>query len=149
MIEEHAVVVEIDRDYAEVESKGASGCCGCGSASTCGTGLLASMFRPRPGHLRVLNTVGAKTGDVVVIGLDRMAMVIASLMTYLAPLLMLIVGAVVGEALGEAYLPQAGETLSIVSGLAFAAAAFIFNHRIMNTGVMQRLLQPRMLDRRG
>lgn len=149
MIEEQAVVLSVEREYIRVEARASGGCNSCQSAGTCSTGLLSSLFSAKPGHLRVRNTVGARVGDTVTIGLDRLAMVVASLLTYLLPLLMLMAGAIIGESVAKAYASHYSDLFSIAFGIAFVAITFIFNRRIMNTGAMARMLQPRLLDNRG
>ena len=94
MVEEQAVVVALEDGYAMIEPKAATGCQSCSASSTCGTGILASIFGKRSRKLRAVNSIDARCGDEVMVGLDRTALVLASVMVYLLPLLMLVLGAI-------------------------------------------------------
>ena len=148
MIEEQAVVVSVDKGFVLVETSSTAGCGSCKSAASCGAGLASSLFGRRDRALHIRNTVDARTGDTVTIGLNRLALIIASLMIYVLPLLMLIAGAIIGEWLATALAyNKLIDIFSIIGGLAFAALAFILSRRVLNSGVMGRLIQPVLLQR--
>ena len=145
MIEEQAIVVSVDKGFVNVETSSTSGCGSCQSAASCGAGLVSSLFGGKSRTLRIRNTVNARKGDTVTIGLNRLALVVASLMIYLLPLLMLIVGAITGEWLATMLAFNLIDLFSIIGGLAFAVLAFILNRRVLSTGVMDRMIQPVLL----
>ena len=147
MIEEQAVVVSADKGFVSVETSSSTGCGSCQSSASCGTGLLSTLFGGKSRTLRIRNTVDAQTGDTVTIGLNRLALVIASLMIYVLPLLMLITGAIIGEWLATVLEFNVVELFSITGGLAFAVLAFILSRRVLNANAMDRLIQPVLLGR--
>ena len=104
MIETQAKVVRTDGDVAYVEAQNSSGCSGCGSGKQCGTALLSQIFGGSKREFRVLNAVGARVGDSVVIGLEEGALLKGSLTMYLLPLVLLFTGAIGGAFLA----PNAG-----------------------------------------
>lgn len=127
MIEEAAHLVEIDGDYAWVETERRSSCSSC-SAKGCGTGALSKVFGRRSQRLKVLNPIGAKAGDEVVLGIHEQALLKGSVAVYIMPLLGMLAGALLGEGLA----PQWGsdsEALSIVLGLLGLAAGFFWLQR--------------------
>ena len=82
------------------------------------------------------------------IGLNRMALVLSSLMIYLLPLLMLILGAITGEAFAYRAGIENGEFVSILSGLGSALLTFIVVSRIVRSSYFSTLFQPVVLDRK-
>lgn len=142
MIEQQAVVSSTDTDFAYVEATPDNACGSCSGKSGCGTGLAAALFRGKPRLLKVRNTEGVRKGDLVTIGLNRTALMMGSLLVYLLPLVMLIIGAIAGESLAAVVLPAASDLLSVMGGLVFAVLAFIFSRRVLKSGSLERLFQP-------
>ncbi|HID45853.1 MAG TPA: hypothetical protein EYP34_08875 [Chromatiaceae bacterium] len=117
MLEEEGIVLSVTGDSAEVVAETKSACGSCSAKNGCGTSLLASMFPQRKRSFRANNPVSAKVGDRVIIGLDESAMQFASLLVYLAPLLGLIGGAILGSWLMPSLLPGSAEIGSISMGV--------------------------------
>lgn len=122
MIETQAKVVRTDGDVAYVEARNSSGCGSCGSGTECGTALLSQIFGGSRREFRVLNAVGARTGENVVIGLEDGALLKGSMAMYLLPLALLFAGAISGVSLA----PDAGlrDLYSIFGGGAGLVAGF-------------------------
>jgi sigma-E factor negative regulatory protein RseC len=126
VLEEEGKVLSIQGEDAEVVPETRSTCGSCAAKSGCGTSLLSSLFPQRHRSFRARNTVNARIGDRVLIGLDESALQIASLLVYLAPLLGLIGGGILGDKLAEVLMPEFTELLSIVAGAAgFAGVLFV------------------------
>lgn len=116
MIEEHAEVLRIDGDRAEIAAIPQPACSRCSAKGGCGTSLVASLFPRRRPRFWLDNGIGASPGDRVVIGLDERRLQQGSLLLYALPLLGLLLGAVAGEAAFAATgLPA--ELGAIMSGL--------------------------------
>lgn len=127
MIEETALVVETEGEYAWVETQRRSSCGSC-SVKGCGTGALSKILGKRSQRLRVLNPVDAKPGEEVVLGIREQDLLKGSLAVYIVPLLMMLAGALLGEALA----PQWGsdtEALSLLLGLLGLAGGFFWLYR--------------------
>jgi sigma-E factor negative regulatory protein RseC len=117
MIEESALVVDCEQDFAIVETQVKAACGSCNSASGCSTSVLSGLFKRRHNRLRVRNSIRAVPGQRVVIGLQERALVSASLMAYLMPLLFLILGAIAAQQAALHWSWSATELWSIAGGL--------------------------------
>lgn len=117
MIEEIGQVVEVQGDYAWVETEPATSCGSCSVRKGCGTSVLASLFGRRRSPLRALNRAGARAGEQVVIGISESSLVRGSLAVYMAPLAGLLAGAVAGRYIGMELLPGYAELASIVGAV--------------------------------
>lgn len=96
MITESGKVVALEGSRAWVQTIRTSACQSCSARSGCGQRALASVTGGRANRVRVDNTVGARVGDEVVLGIDEQALLRASLWVYGAPLLLLVVGCIAG-----------------------------------------------------
>lgn len=100
MIEETVQVYAAEGDTAWVEVIQRKTSCGqCVAQSSCGTSVLSKILGQRPLRMAVLNPIGARPGDRVVIGMRDDALVRGSLAVYLVPLLAMLMVAVMGDAL--------------------------------------------------
>ncbi|MCB1734573.1 MAG: SoxR reducing system RseC family protein [Gammaproteobacteria bacterium] len=93
MIEETARVVRVGDGHAWVETQRRSSCGSCASKSGCGTSALGEWFGRRTVGLQVDNTIGAKVGEQVVIGVPETLLVSGAAWIYGLPLLTLLAGA--------------------------------------------------------
>jgi sigma-E factor negative regulatory protein RseC len=124
MMEQEAIVARIEGDQAYVEVAGAgSGCGRCHEAGGCQSGVLGQIFRRAPRQFRMGNSIGAAPGERVVVMVADGAMLRAALLTYLVPVVLLIIGAFAGTILGGAASADAGALLGALLGLAVAVAA--------------------------
>lgn len=113
MIEEDARVIAVDEPgFAWVDTQRRRACGGCSASGTCGTGALARFFGDRRTQVRVLDPVGVRPGEQVVVGIEESTLVQGSLAVYLLPLLTLLGGALLAGALW----PQAGEGPVVTGG---------------------------------
>lgn len=117
MIEETAKVVRIEGEYAFVETEKRAACGSCESQGSCSTTVLAGLFKRRYNHLRVLNTVLAKPGEQVVIGLQEQALLKLSMLAYLLPLIFMILAAIAAQYLIGLFNIQSGELPQVIGGL--------------------------------
>ncbi|MBV2089289.1 MAG: SoxR reducing system RseC family protein [Candidatus Thiodiazotropha sp. (ex. Lucinisca nassula)] len=117
MIEETAMVVRIDGEYAFVETQRRAACGSCESQGSCSTTVLAGLFKRRYNHLRVVNTVLAKPGEQVIIGLQEQALVKLSMLAYLLPLISMILAAIAAQYLFGLLNIQSGELPQVIGGL--------------------------------
>ncbi len=104
MIEDVATVIEVQGENVVIESVRKSSCSSCGAGSACGTNVLATLFdqtsqNPR---LTLSNTIGAKVGDKVIIGIDEKIVIKSSFFVYIVPVLSMILFAVIGLLVGDA-----------------------------------------------
>jgi sigma-E factor negative regulatory protein RseC len=113
VIEAVATVREVDgpRVLVEVQRRGACG--GCESSGSCGTSALGKWLARGTSQLRLRTNLPVRAGEAVVIGLEEAALLRASLLLYLLPVLCLIAGALGGAALAGT---GAGDWLAILGG---------------------------------
>lgn len=127
MIEEQAIVVRADAEFATVEAVRRSACGGCEAAAGCGTSLLDRYFGRRPMRLELHNSLGVEAGDTVVIGVPEASMLRAAVVTYLGPLAGLILGAIAGQHLPLASAALGGDLPTLLG----AAAGFLLALRMV------------------
>jgi len=111
MIEELATVIKTEGDVMAVEIQRQSTCGSCSVKSGCGTNLVASLFGKRRALLSLPNTIDARPGDRVVLGISEKDLVTGSIRLYLYPLAGLLFGAMAG------HLLAGSELFTILSGL--------------------------------
>lgn len=124
MLESQARIVKIEQGATYVEAE-AGGNCGSGECNTsgCSTAVLTRIFSQQPKALQVNNPIGAQVGEQVMLGLEEGAFLKSALLAYLFPLLMLVLGAVLGLWLAgpvasrDLYAALGGLSGLIISGL--------------------------------
>jgi sigma-E factor negative regulatory protein RseC len=89
MLEEQGRVVEVDGEHVWVETEPRSGCSHC-SSQNCTTSVVAKLFGVQRNRLLLNNTIAAKTGDQVVIGVPGSLIARTSVLAYLVPLLFML-----------------------------------------------------------
>jgi len=115
MITETGRVVAIRGGKAWVQTIRASACESCSARSGCGQRVLASASGGRANQILVNNHLQACVGDEVTVAIDESALLSASLLVYALPLLLMLLGAV----LGQYWVPSqdAGAIAGAVAGL--------------------------------
>lgn len=121
MIEEEAIVIAREGEFAWVEAQRGSTCGACSLNKGCGTSALARMLGNRAARTRALNSAAAEVGDRVVVGLDEGVLLQGSLALYLVPLVSMVGFAIFGEFLASQWLIS-GEAWTIALGLVGLAA---------------------------
>jgi sigma-E factor negative regulatory protein RseC len=86
LIEESAVIIARDGQFADVQALRRGACGACGARAACGTSLLDRFLGRRPLHLRVVNVLDARIGEQVVIGVPETALLQAAVSAYLVPM---------------------------------------------------------------
>ncbi|MDO8845047.1 SoxR reducing system RseC family protein [Methylicorpusculum sp.] len=125
MIEETAVVSKVENHHVWVESKPASGCGSCKQNGSCSTSVLSKMIRKR--SVEVDSDIDLRTGDEVVIGIQESVLIRASMLLYLAPLVvMVLVGISVQELLPPDY-DKPDLTVAGVSFLSLGVTLWVIN----------------------
>ena len=97
MIEEQGRVVRVSGALAEVACIRRSACGGCSVNGACGTSLLERYLGRQPLALHAANAIGARPGDLVVVGVPEETLPQAAFVAYLMPLLVMLLGALGGD----------------------------------------------------
>jgi sigma-E factor negative regulatory protein RseC len=96
MLETRAVIVRTDGQYALVQANQANGCEQC-NGKGCGAGKLSQLFCSKPREFQVENQINAGVGDQVIISVAEGAVLRGIGLVYLLPLILLLVGAMLGN----------------------------------------------------
>ncbi len=118
MIEDVATVIKEDGENVVIESIRKSSCSSCGAGSACGTNVLATLFdqTSQNPQLTLKNTIGAKVGDKVIVGIDEKIVIKSSFFVYIVPVLSMIFFAAIGLVVGE-YVGMDKDSASSIFGL--------------------------------
>lgn len=144
MIEEKAIVVAIENEYALVQTQRRSACQSCSVKQGCGTSVLSKVVGKKVSQIRIDNTLNVNIGDEVLLGIEDNALVQGSLLMYALPLVFLLFFAVVGEFIANSYGLHS-ETTSIVFGLVGFIVAIFVTRIFVSKSVLRTKIQPRML----
>ncbi len=96
MIEETGRVVEVQEGRARIETRRSAGCGQCSARGAC-----ASLGGGRDATVWVEDPIGTHPGESVIIAVPEGTVVRASFLVYLVPVLALVAGAVLGQALSR------------------------------------------------
>jgi sigma-E factor negative regulatory protein RseC len=156
VIEETAQVVETSGGFAWVQAQTKSGCGICAASGGCGSASIARLF-PRlfhhsPTRLKVVNSVGARPGDEVIVGIKESALLRGALAMYMLPLVLLIACAAIGEWLAQSWSAGSwsvghAQLISIALGLTGFAAALAWVRRLGSRMAADSRYQPVVLRR--
>lgn len=97
MITEHAIVTAIEPPYVTIMVQRKTGCNNCTANNSCSTSVLSKVLGHTLLEVKVLNTIDAKIGDSVLVGVHEAAFLINAFITYLLPLLFFLLFAIVSE----------------------------------------------------
>ena len=117
MNETPGVVTRVEGDLAYVEiGARAAGCGRCHEVGGCGSNLMGGAQTQAPRTYRLPNRIGACVGDEVVLTIPDGALLKVSLLAYLLPVLLIIVGAALGERISDG-IAIVGSLLGLVLGI--------------------------------
>ncbi|PVV24819.1 MAG: hypothetical protein B6D79_10270 [gamma proteobacterium symbiont of Ctena orbiculata] len=138
MLEETARVIDVKDGMLLAETESRSGCNHCSTSSSCTTSVVAKLFGVKRNRLVMVNSLGAKPGDQVLIGIPDVRLVRASVMAYLVPLLLMLGFTALGDGIGLATI-----WLSLLA-LCGLACGFFIVYRVTRGWSSQRY-KPRLL----
>ena len=120
MITEDGIVTHATPEKAWIKTTRSAACEGCASKDSCGV----SHHPSEEMTIVVPNTIGVETGDNVIVGIESAPMLFLSFLLYVFPIILLIIGALIGDALA----PVLGLNTSAMSmgfGFLLFAVAFL------------------------
>jgi sigma-E factor negative regulatory protein RseC len=117
LVEEQAVVVDIDPHCVWVETQRQSACGQCAANKGCGTSALQKVFGNKRNILPVTGDLPVAVGDKVVIGIDENSLVKGSIAVYAMPLVSMIAFAVAGETVSRHTLSANPDIMSIAGAM--------------------------------
>lgn len=98
MIEERAIILSLDNQSddatatLEIERKTACGLCG--QTRGCGNSIWGKLFAHQSTAFKAQNSIHAKVGDSVIVGINEKALLKSALLLYIVPLVTLLIGAI-------------------------------------------------------
>lgn len=120
MITEDGIVTHATPETAWVKTTRSAACESCTSKDSCGV-----SHHPSEEMTVILpNTLGVKEGDRVIVGINSGPMLFLSFFLYVFPIILLIIGALIGDALAPV-LELNRSALSMGSGFLLFAVAFL------------------------
>ena len=136
MLEEPAQVVRIENKLVWVETQRRSGCESCAAERGCGTAILSKVLGNRVKVVRALSAIPLRVGDQVIIGIREQALVRGSLAVYAVPVLLLLLGGLIGELGAQQGIWENAEYASVLLGISGLMAGLVwlkrFTRRIQN-----------------
>ena len=141
MIEERARVIAVENDKLLLEAQTQSACGGCEARQGCGTSVLSKWVGRRFTRFQATNTVNARVGDEVVVGLAEEAMLKGSILVYLMPLLAMIVAAVLADSLIP-FDAAARDVLVLIAAVAGFVLMLVVSRRFLSSRRNRSQLQP-------
>ena len=99
MLEEYAIVTARQGDEATLEVERRTACGLCGQKRGCGNATWGKLLGHNSHHFIAQNTLNAQVGDSVVVGIEENAVLNTTFFLYGVPLLGLIIGTVVANAM--------------------------------------------------
>jgi sigma-E factor negative regulatory protein RseC len=131
MIEQQGRVVDATGRRIRVRLGGTAGCTACDAGRGCGAGLFGRLLKRRPVDLEFDNTIDARPGQAVMVGLPEALFLRLTARLYLAPLLAGLAGAAAGHALAirAGLAGGALDLAALAGGLLLAGAVLVYTRR--------------------
>ena len=145
MATEQGIVLRTDSQTAWVKTVRSSACDGCSAKGSC-----HAMGPGRDMEVKAINTAGARVGDRIVLSFETPSLLKATFLIYVFPIILLIVGAGLGQMLAPA-IDLNSSALSVLLGFAFFFSALIIVKARANKMAKKQAYQPKVikiLDRR-
>lgn len=138
MITETGKVVAVTGEHAWVQTIRTSACQSCAARNGCGQKVLATATGGRANQVRVFNSVNARVGEDVTLGIDESALLGASMLVYALPLLLL-----VGLSMAGHHMSGGNDLAAMTGAVAGLASGFIISRKLQrrNAGTYE----PRLL----
>lgn len=113
MLETRAIVIEQSNGRTFVRASQSGGCSRC-QGGECGSAKLSSLFCRKPRQFEVINSIGARLGEEVLVSIADGALLRSIALVYLLPLGLIIAGALAGNWMHQ----EAGAIAGALAGLA-------------------------------
>ena len=141
MIEERARVIAIENDQLLLEAETRTACNACEARQGCGTSVLSKWVGRKFTRFQVPNTVNARVGDEVVVGLAEEAMLKGSVFVYLLPLVAMILFAVLADGLISADAASR-DLLVLMTAVAGFALTLVISRLVLSSSSNRIRLTP-------
>ena len=129
MITETGKVVALKGDGAWVQTIRTSACQSCAARNGCGQKVLAAASAGRANQILVTNSVNARVGDEVTIGIDERALLGASILVYAVPLILMVLASILGH-----QLSGGSDGIAMLAAVAGLALGFFAGRKLQCAG---------------
>ena len=144
MIEEHARVIAVQNGQLLLEAQTKASCSACAVKQGCGTSVISKWVGRKFTRFQAPNTVNARVGDEVVVGLAEDAMLKGSVLVYLLPLLAMIGFALLADSLIAADTASR-DLLVLISAVVGFSLMLVISRLLLSTGSNSSKLTPVVL----
>lgn len=138
MITETGKVVALKGGRVWVQTIRASACQSCTARNGCGQKVLAAATGGRANQILVANTMNARVGDEVTIGIDEQALLGASLVVYAIPLVLMVVASVLGH-----HVSGGQDSAAMLAAAGGLALGFVAVRKLQRSGTTD--CEPRLV----
>jgi len=138
VITETGKVVALKGERVWVQTIRASACQSCAARNGCGQKVLAAATGGRANQILVTNTINARVGDEVTIGIDEQALLGASLVVYAIPLILMVVASILGH-----HLSGGQDIAAMFSAAGGLALGFLVVRKLQRPGITD--YEPRLV----
>ena len=144
MIEEHARVIAVENGQLLLEAQTKASCSACAVKQGCGTSVVSKWIGRKFTRFQAPNTVNARVGDEVVVGLAEEAMLKGSVLVYLLPLLAMIGFALLADSLIAADTASR-DLMVLIAAVAGFSLMLVISRLLLSTGSNSSKLTPVVL----
>ncbi len=95
MLHETGIISEIVDEYAVVLTRSQLGCSSCKAVTHCGNGIVEQYLSGKVFSSKILNRLGAKKGEKVLLEIPKSSITQASMIAYMIPLFFFVVTSIV------------------------------------------------------
>ncbi|VAW93532.1 hypothetical protein MNBD_GAMMA22-764 [hydrothermal vent metagenome] len=133
MIEEKAKVISTCGDSIVIETQKKTSCGSCRVNKTCGTGIISKYLTPKTVSYNIKNTINAKVGDKIIVGINERVFLFGSFLVYILPLLFILIFALVADYIANQFALVNTESLVILmSGVGFIFSIVFMRYLLKN-----------------
>ena len=139
MATEQGIVIKADSRAAWVKTVKSGDCAGCTARGSC-----HSMGNSDAREVIAINEAGAKEGDRILLLFETSSLLKATFLLYVFPILLLILGAVLGQAMAPR-LDFSPSGLSVLTGFSFFFAAVLVVKTRANKMARKKEYRPKVI----
>ncbi len=154
MIEEQAVVIKKEGRYVWVHTQRQSSCGHCTLKNGCGTQVLSKVLGNKTTSVRCLNSIGSsidqaelKSGDRVLIAVQESALLRASFLMYLLPLIVMILCSGTAVSIARVYWPEWLDLVAVITAFSGFFAGLYFSRNITQKKSLKYRFEPEVIKR--
>lgn len=136
---EQGIVTRTDSRGTWVKTIKTGACKGCSARGSC-----HSLGKSDEMEVNVLNEAGARVGDRIVLLFETSSLLKATFLLYVLPILLLMIGAVVGQEVAP-HLNFSPSGLSAITGFCFFIAAVLFIKARANKLALKKEYRPKIV----